>query len=153
MLLAADLTPALRIEPAAEVDREVLYAPFKAALHAYVDWAWGWNEEKERFNFFERLPLSGLCKLTLHGQCIGGFCLHMPAGQDWHLRTFFLAPSVQRQGIGTAVLRHLIHQAKSQQCGMTLHVIHVNPAKQLYERLGFQTVRQEEKTFLMRLPA
>jgi ribosomal protein S18 acetylase RimI-like enzyme len=153
MPLAAELSPALRIEPAAEVDRQVLYAPYKAALHAYVDWAWGWNEEKERFNFFERMPLSDLCKLTLHGECIGGFCLGMPAGQDWHLRTFFLAPSVQRQGIGTAVLLHLMRQAKSQQRGMTLHVIHINPAKRLYERLGFQTVRQEDKTCLMRLPA
>ena len=153
MPLAADLSPELRIEAASEADRDILYMPYKAALHTYVEWAWGWDEDKERFNFFERLPLSDLFKLIFKGQCIGGFCLDRRPDQDWHLRTFFLEPSSHGQGIGTAVLLHLMRQAKSQQRDMTLHVIHSNPAKRLYERLGFQTVRQEDKTSLMRLPA
>mgnify|MGYP000095904238 CR=1 FL=1 len=148
---ATALNPELRIEPASEADRALLFAPFKAALHDYVDWAWGWDEDKERLHFFERLPLNGLFKLLHRGQCVGGFCIEKTPGQSRHLRTLFIQPESQGLGIGTAVLKHLIQGAQRQHLSLTLHVIQINPAKRLYERLGFRTVREEEKTFFMRL--
>ena len=97
---ATALNPELRIEPASEADRALLFAPFKAALHDYVDWAWGWDEAKERHHFFERLPLSGLFKLVFKGQCIGAFCLDTAGDAAWHLRTFFIHPQLHGQGLG-----------------------------------------------------
>ena len=41
------------------------------------------------------------------------------------------------QGIGTAVLRDLIERSEQTQQPITLHVIDANPARQLYERLGW----------------
>lgn len=151
MPLATTLTPELRVALANDADRVALYTPYKAALHPYVHWAWGWDENKERHNFFERLPPSGLFKLVFKGQCIGGFCLDTAGAAVWHLRTFFIHPQLHGQGLGTAVLQHLIRQAQDQRRALTLHVIHINPAKRLYERLGFEVIEQEEKTFLMRL--
>lgn len=151
MPLAAELSPELCIERTSEADRALLFAPFKAALYDYVDWAWGWNEDKERLHFFERLPLNGLYKLIHRGQCVGGFCIEETPGRSQHLRTLFIRPESQGLGIGTAVLKHLIQGAQRQQRPLTLHVIQINPAKRLYERLGFRTVREEEKTFFMRL--
>ena len=150
MPLAAALSPELRIEPACEADRALLFAPFKAALQSYGDWAWGWDEDKERRHFFERLPLNGLFKLIHRGQCVGGFCIEETPGPSQHLRTLFIRPESQGLGIGTLLLAHLIEEAQHQQLPLTLHVIHINPAKGLYERLGFRTVREEEKTCFMR---
>ena len=150
MPLAAALTAELRVESASEADRDPLYVPYKLALQPYVTWAWGWDEAKEQHNFFERLPLSGLFKLVFKGQCIGGFCLDTAGDAAWHLRTFFIHPQLHGQGLGTAVLQHLIRQAQHQRRALTLHVIHINPAKRLYERLGFEVIQQEEKSFLMR---
>ena len=148
---AAELSPELRIEPACEADRTLLFAPFKAALQGYVDWAWGWDEDKERHHFFERLPVKGLFKLIHRGQCVGGFCIEETQEQSQHLRTLFIRPESQGLGIGTLLLEYLIQEAQCQQLALTLHVIHINPARRLYERLGFRTVREEEKTFFMRL--
>ena len=145
------LSPELRIEPASEADRALLFAPFKAALQGYVDGAWGWDEDKERRHFFERLPLKGLFKLIHRGQCVGGFCIEKMPGESQHLRTLFIRPESQGLGIGTLLLEHLIQEVQHQQRPLTLHVIQINPAKRLYERLGFRTVREEEKTFFMRL--
>ena len=151
MPIIAELSPELRIEPASEAGRALLFAPFKVALQGYVDWAWGWDEDKERLHFFERLPLNGLFKLIHRGQCVGGFCIEETQEHSQHLRTLFIRPESQGLGIGTRLLQHLIQEAQRQQQPLTLHVIHINPAKRLYERLGFRAVREEEKTFFMRL--
>ncbi len=54
-----------------------------------------------------------------------------------------LMPAVRGQGIGEAVLRDVIAWAEDQAKGVSIHVEKFNPARRLYQRLGF--VMTEDK--------
>ena len=51
-----------------------------------------------------------------------------------------LLPEFQNKGIGRKILTDIIETAKQKNKKVTLHVVHGNPAKKLYERLGFKKV-------------
>ena len=51
-------------------------------------------------------------------------------------------PEYQGRGTGTAIILDLIAQARALQLPVTLHVLDVNPARSLYERLGFRIVAE-----------
>ncbi|WP_161569531.1 GNAT family N-acetyltransferase [Veronia nyctiphanis] len=55
----------------------------------------------------------------------------------WFLVQLQIAQTYQRQGIGEALLRHLIRQAEMNNEDIYLSVIRSNPARRFYERLGF----------------
>lgn len=51
-----------------------------------------------------------------------------------------LLPEFQKQGIGTALLQDLQDEAADCRLPLQLSVLKTNPAKRLYERLGFTTI-------------
>jgi GNAT superfamily N-acetyltransferase len=67
--------------------------------------------------------------------------------QDWpknvRIVDVSLLPAARRQGIGEAILRDIAEDAWSRGKKVSIHVEIFNPAKRLYERLGF--VPAEEK--------
>jgi ribosomal protein S18 acetylase RimI-like enzyme len=56
----------------------------------------------------------------------------------------------QRRGIGTEVLERLIVDAADANRTMRLNVVKINPALRLYERLGFQVIREDDRKFYMK---
>jgi GNAT superfamily N-acetyltransferase len=62
----------------------------------------------------------------------------------------FVEASRQRRGIGTEVMHRLIGEAAREGQAMTLGVVKTNPAKRLYERLGFRTSHEDDRKFYMR---
>lgn len=57
---------------------------------------------------------------------------------DWHLHQIQILPSYQGNGIGQTVLRAVLAAAKREGVPVSLTVFHENPARRLYERLGFK---------------
>jgi GNAT superfamily N-acetyltransferase len=57
--------------------------------------------------------------------------------------------SFQRKGIGTEVMKHLIGEAKQLNHTLRLNVVKINPARRLYERLGFRVTREDDRKFYM----
>jgi GNAT superfamily N-acetyltransferase len=55
-----------------------------------------------------------------------------------------ILPGYQNQGIGTAIMKALIQRAKNNTSPIMLRVFKINPARNLYHRLGFQLIRQDE---------
>ncbi len=62
-----------------------------------------------------------------------------------------IAPALQGQGLGTALLLECIAQARAAGKDITLHVLKANPARRLYERLGFVVEAEDSEEFHMRL--
>lgn len=61
-----------------------------------------------------------------------------------------LWPQFRRQGIGTALLKHLLEAAKNLYSSISLSVSPNNPAIRLYERLGFVMVDIRNKYPVMK---
>lgn len=62
----------------------------------------------------------------------------------------FLEGRFQGQGIGTLVLRSLMSDASRAAMPMTLGVVKSNPARRLYDRLGFRVTHEDDRKFYMR---
>jgi ribosomal protein S18 acetylase RimI-like enzyme len=72
-------------------------------------------------------------------------------GLDWQLIQIQLAPELQGQGIGQALIMKLCDEARTSGASLSLHVLYANPARRLYERLGFRVVGEQDHGYLMRL--
>lgn len=76
------------------------------------------------------------------GQAIGRIYLRDDSGR-LHIVDISLLPASRGQGIGGAILRDILHQARSSQKAMSIRVEKFNPARRLYDRLGFQVIEDQ----------
>lgn len=65
-------------------------------------------------------------------------------GLEWHLVQIQLSPELQGRGVGERLLRELLEQADRAGASVLLSVFHGNPARRLYERLGFEPLQEGE---------
>jgi ribosomal protein S18 acetylase RimI-like enzyme len=85
-------------------------------------------------------------------QDIGMFKVKRNFGK-WEIIQIQLLPNYQHIGIGTKLIQNLLVEASQQDAAVFLSVLKVNPAKRLYERLGFEVVQEKEKSYTMRYSA
>jgi len=74
-------------------------------------------------------------------------------GLAWELIQIQLAPELQGRGIGEQLIRRLIDEARHAGASISLNVLHANPARRLYERLGFRVVADADHMYVMRISA
>ena len=90
--------------------------------------------------------------ITLTGRDVG-WLQTMTAKDALFLAQLFVEPPVQRQGVGTEVMRRVIGEASRNGRAVELAVVKINPALRLYERLGFHVTHEDEHKFYMRREA
>jgi ribosomal protein S18 acetylase RimI-like enzyme len=87
--------------------------------------------------------------ITLDGADIGWLQSATREG-TFFLAQLFVDAAHQGRGLGTAVMHQLIGEATARNQAMTLGVVKINPAKRLYDRLGFRVTREDDRKFYMR---
>lgn len=87
--------------------------------------------------------------ITIDGVDAGLFKVVRDA-DPWELTQIQLHPQYQGQGIGAALIRRLLDEASVAGTRVDLDVLRANPAKRLYERLGFRVVAEASHSYLMR---
>ena len=68
---------------------------------------------------------------------------------QWKLIQIQLVPELQGQGLGADLLAKIIAEADNANVTVALSVLKTNPARALYERLGFAVVGETEHEFDM----
>jgi ribosomal protein S18 acetylase RimI-like enzyme len=71
----------------------------------------------------------------------------------WLIHQLQIAPELQGQGLGAALLRQLIREAAAANVCLELGVLKRNPAQGLYRHLGFVDYEENELEYLLRWPA
>jgi ribosomal protein S18 acetylase RimI-like enzyme len=115
----------------------------------YVVQQWGpWDEALQRRFFEDRIALGLMQVIEVDGGIAGIY--------EWELGTDALtivnievAPWLQGRGIGTAILRDAQRLAAERGLPVRLQVLKFNPARRLYERLGFTETGETESHVLM----
>lgn len=130
-------------------DFEFLWQLHNAALKEYVTQTWGWDEDWQRKDFTERFNTADGKIIVINGTD-AGFLWVINKESETKLASIRLLPEFQNKRIGTQIIQNLIEVARAVNKPLTLHVLKVNPAKNLYERLGFETVEELEHHFLMK---
>jgi GNAT superfamily N-acetyltransferase len=138
----------LALRRASEPDRNFIFEAFKISMREYVEWAWGWNEEFQRSGFWANLAVQNFQLICDGGQNAGALYVEESTQNHW-VRTIFLIPEFQGRGVGSAVLAQEVVRAKAAHKPLVLKVIKINPAKRLYDRMGFKVVQEDDATFHM----
>ncbi len=84
------------------------------------------------------------------GEAIGRLYLRDDP-EGLHIIDISLVPDSRGQGIGGAILRDVLGQARDLRKGVSIHVEKFNPARHLYQRLGFEVVEDGGVYDMMRV--
>lgn len=135
----------LALEPAHTDTIPWLFELHKAALKGYVEQLWEWDEAWQYDYFASTLNLAASRIITLNSASIGRLTV-----EDHPEHTFLtyiaLLPEYQGRGIGTQVIQSVLAQANGP---VKLSVLTPNPARALYERLGFVITDQDAVRVMM----
>jgi GNAT superfamily N-acetyltransferase len=89
--------------------------------------------------------------VVLDGRPVGRLYVHYTS-RDVRVLDISLVPDVRRKGVGRWLLETVIEKADGLSAPVTLHVALENPARRLYERLGFRAVTQDAMNLFMERP-
>ena len=153
---AGALAPELR--PASDEDRELLYriyASTRTQELAIVSWDEPTKEAFLRMQFTaqdtcyrQTYPDASYDVVVAGEEPVGRLYVGRDAGA---LRVIDVAllPEHRGRGIGTVLLRRVIDEAQALGIPVRLHVERHNPARALYDRLGFRVIEDRGVYFLM----
>jgi ribosomal protein S18 acetylase RimI-like enzyme len=137
------------LRPAAVEDREYLWWLHRETMRDYVDKTWGWDEAFQRGKFEENFDPLPLLILQKDSEPIGYISVRRP-GDEIFLAAIEIAPAQQNQGIVSQLINELLDEADRSHLPVKLRVLKVNPARRLYDRLGFQCTGETPAHYLMR---
>jgi GNAT superfamily N-acetyltransferase len=142
-----------RLRPAIASEIHALYEIHRAGMREYVEATFGeWAEELQREAFVSKYadlasPAYTLDVVLVDGEVAG--YLHVEREADMVLlANIRVAPRWQRHGLGAALVEGVI--AVAAPLPVELGVLRVNPARALYERLGFHVTEETVTHFRMR---
>lgn len=143
------MSAAYTLRPATPADFDFLFALHRAAMRAYIEPIWGWHEDWQLEYFREKYDSRQRQIIQVEGQDAGVLVVERRA-DELYLGLIELLLAFQGRGIGTAIIRGLIAQARAEGRPLGLHVLRTNaPARRLYERLGLRVVGEEPNRYRM----
>jgi GNAT superfamily N-acetyltransferase len=135
-------TPVFTLRPAQEADvpfllrlREIAMDPLHRKAGVFQTPAE--MEERVRSHWNEAQVIE------IGGQPVGLWKLWRQP-EVWWILQVQLMPEAQGRGIGAALIRDLMAEARSAGVALKLKVLRINPARRLYERLGFVIAGEDE---------
>ena len=139
----------LSFRPAAEADMPFLLGLRRQTMTAH-QLASGvrLTEEEQLGRVRDRLECAQI--ILLSGEPVGLLKVARD-GAEWHLIQIQLAPGQQRTGVGGRLVQTVIDDARRAGASLRLRVLRANPARRLYERLGFRIVKEAPHAYEMQL--
>lgn len=125
----------LALRPATAADLDLLDAMHTLCMREHVERLYPWMPDLFRRTYDPHLTHV----ITSDGRDVGMLKVAEEPGMI-HLRIIIIFPGFQGEGIGTVVLRRLLERARERHLPVRLQVLRGNPARGLYERLGFREV-------------
>jgi GNAT superfamily N-acetyltransferase len=129
------------------------YAFARDIHHAGMRWIaerlFGWDDAIQDARFERQFVLPEVRIIVLHDQDVG-YLQVVEEPDAVLLKQLHVAASFRNHGIGTEVLRRLFEEAQRMGKPMAVGVVKFNPARALYERLGFRIVGEDAHKFYLR---
>ncbi len=94
-----------------------------------------WDPVRVRQRFLTGFQPAHTFVVDVGASAAGVIAVRPESDEQW-IEHFYLAPEYQGQGLGGAVLRHVL-EAKRDRRPFRLNVLQGSPARRLYERNGF----------------
>lgn len=139
----------LTLRRAGAQDAEFAFRVLKETMrdHAIATWGTWWEEESRRQTVEQvnsgRTEIVEFDRMPIGVQLVDRCETHVQLAQLYILKDF------QRHGFGTELLKRLFTEAGMSNLPIRLQVLAVNPARELYERLGFVVVEATPERYFM----
>ena len=142
----------ISLRSATNDDRAFVEGVYFETQRWLIEALFGWRgDEVEQAKFSESYDAEHTSIVVLAGEDIGWLTVRQ--GEYVEVEAIYLKADQQRKGIGTELLERLIQEAEAGHVSLNLSTAKINPARRLYERLGFAVVREDEfKVYLEREP-
>jgi ribosomal protein S18 acetylase RimI-like enzyme len=144
-----------RVEPSDEQFLLDVYASTRAAELALVDWS---DEQKAAFvrqqfeaqsrHYRAHYPGARFDVIEADGEPAGRLYVNW-GDADIRIMDVALLPEFRGRGIGSRLLRELLDAGRASRRSVSIHVERGNPARRLYDRLGFRAVGEHGIRVLM----
>jgi RimJ/RimL family protein N-acetyltransferase len=142
-------TKRYRLRPATSADAEELFRIHLEAMGPYLPLAFAdWSEAADREHHQQWMQDGRAQAIVVDDRIAGSFELVRHEDALW-LRRLELDPGLHGRGLGTQILEDVQQQAGGQALRVVLDVFVHNPARRLYERLGFVEVGREGPSIKM----
>jgi GNAT superfamily N-acetyltransferase len=140
------------LRPATAADAGFAYRVRETTMREYVIATWGvWNEDAARAQVGEDARSLQSRIIEVDGRGAGLLRVDV-LPTHIHLDQIFLLPEFQGKGVGTMLLEQVMLQAATLHLPLRLWVLRVNPARNLYERLGFTVLDQTPASLFLEYP-
>lgn len=151
--MTIEMTDSIHIRPATEDDTRILfevYASTRAEELAPVPWTTeqklqflAFQFQSQRDHYRQVFPDATFDVIEVEGTPAGRLYVNR-TGETIHVIDIALLPWARGRGIGGKILRDLCAEADTKDVPVTISVEKFNPAKHLYERLGFRMIEDGE---------
>lgn len=130
---------AYALRPATPDDFDFLFTLHRSAMRQYIETIWGWNDDWQQEYFRRKFDPAARQVVQVEGRDAGVVVVERRP-DEVYLGLIELLPEYQGRGIGTQIVNDIKAAAHGAGLPMALHVLRSNdPARRLYERLGFQS--------------
>jgi GNAT superfamily N-acetyltransferase len=141
----------IHLRAATQEDCPFLWRLVVETMKGYVEETCGWDEGYQRERF--QLTFKPECIQIIQCEEVSIGLWEVARNEDpWLLQRIAIRPEFQNRGIGGRLVSDLLSEAEEARCGVALQVLRVNPARQLYARLGFQVTGENATHIQMSRP-
>lgn len=133
-------------------DLEYLYQTKKDLFKWYVEIAYGPWDDNFQMNFFidfVKEKRKYIKVIMYENKTIGMFTNYINENNEDLIDLFYIDKKYQGKGIGTQILKEQLKQDEENNVNTVLQVFKDNPAKRLYEKMGFKIYDQTEYHYKM----
>ena len=149
MTMEPPLAQVVEFQPMSVNDADYLYDLCEATMRRYTEIVWGhWNETGSRRFFRDAVAKGEFDSICKNGKRIGAVSVQIHPSCH-QLEQLYIEPSRQNQGYGTVVVGKILAAAALDSKPVRLRVLKPNPAKRLYERLGFVVTQTTPERYFM----
>lgn len=132
-------------------DFDFLFELKKQNFKGYVDKIWGWNDEEQKQRLKKDLEehLAHKQIILIDNKLAGVYVIHTTEKGDLFINEISILKEYQNKGIGRKILEEQLKENQSKGIRTILQVFKDNPAKSLYEKLGFKVYGETETHYQM----
>ena len=140
---------AVTLRPALPADLPYCREVYYEAMRPTIERLFGWDAARQDARFERQWAVEEVAIILDGGADIGWMQTADADGAIFLKQIYVEAPSRNRQ-IGTHILWSVLDQAKRHGLAVTLGVMKDNPARRLYERLGFRPTHEDMRKIYLR---
>ena len=139
----------IALRPARADDYDFALGLYLETIKPYTVAYMAWDEAVEAARF-ARLWIPANTRIIMRDAVAIGWLAASERADDIFLQQIYIVPAYQGHGIGTEVMQSLLTQWNATGKPIVLGVLKNNPARRLYERLGFAVAGETPMKFMMR---